>query len=115
MEKIKIGINGFGRIGRRLLRLLHNHPFLEVHAINDIADPATLAHLFKYDSIHGIFQGEIKHHNATGKNEFLIDGKKIAVYSEKEIAKICRKSVKILETTSLSFNIIFIRSPSGDS
>ena len=88
MEKIKIGINGFGRIGRRLLRLLHNHPSIEVLAINDIADPATLTHLFKYDSIHGIFQGEIEHRDATGNNEFLIDGKKIAVYSEKEIANI---------------------------
>lgn len=88
MEKIKIGINGFGRIGRRLLRLLHNHPSIEVLAINDIADPATLAHLFKYDSIHGIFQGQIEHRNATGGNEFITDGQKIAVYSEKEIANI---------------------------
>tara|TARA_R110002020_G_scaffold293535_5_gene509102 strand:+ start:21591 stop:22607 length:1017 start_codon:yes stop_codon:yes gene_type:complete len=88
MEKIKIGINGFGRIGRRLLRLLHNHPSIEVLAINDIADPATLAHLFKYDSIHGIFQGQIEHRDATGGNEFIIDGQKIAVYSEKEIANI---------------------------
>ena len=88
MEKIKIGINGFGRIGRRLLRLLHNHPSIEVLAINDIADPATLAHLFKYDSIHGIFQGQIEHRNATRGNEFIIDGQKIVVYSEKEIANI---------------------------
>jgi glyceraldehyde 3-phosphate dehydrogenase len=48
--KIKVGINGFGRIGRTLFRLLINHPTLEVTAINDLADAKTLAHLLKYDS-----------------------------------------------------------------
>jgi glyceraldehyde 3-phosphate dehydrogenase len=54
-QKIKIGINGFGRIGRNLFRLLWNHPSIEVVAINDVADAATLVHLLKYDSIHGRF------------------------------------------------------------
>lgn len=54
-EKIRIGINGFGRIGRNLFRLLWNHPLIEVVAINDVADAATLVHLLKYDSIHGRF------------------------------------------------------------
>lgn len=58
-DKIKIGINGFGRIGRNLFRLLWNHPLIEVVAINDIADAATLIHLLKYDSIHGRFPEEI--------------------------------------------------------
>ena len=61
MAKIKIGINGFGRIGRRLFRLLHKHPTIEVVAINDKAEGATLAHLLKYDSIHGIFNADITH------------------------------------------------------
>jgi glyceraldehyde 3-phosphate dehydrogenase len=52
--KIRIAINGFGRIGRNLFRLLLNHPSIEVVAINDIADKKTMAHLVKYDSIHGV-------------------------------------------------------------
>jgi glyceraldehyde 3-phosphate dehydrogenase len=51
---IRIAINGFGRIGRNLFRLLLNHPTIEVVAINDIADNKTMAHLLKYDSIHGV-------------------------------------------------------------
>ena len=58
-QKIKIGINGFGRIGRGLFRLLWNHPSIEVVAINDIAETATLAHLLKYDSIHGRFSEDV--------------------------------------------------------
>ena len=54
MSTVKIAINGFGRIGRGLFRLLINHPSIEVVAINDLANTRTLAHLLKYDSIHGI-------------------------------------------------------------
>ena len=60
MKNIKIGINGFGRIGRVFLRNSLNQPGLEVVAINDLADAATLAHLFKYDSVHGVFNGEVR-------------------------------------------------------
>lgn len=59
-EKIKIGINGFGRIGRNLFRLLADHPTIEVVAINDIADATTLSHLLKYDSIHGKFSHSVR-------------------------------------------------------
>ncbi len=55
MSKIKVAINGFGRIGRVTLRALLKNSNIEVVAINDITDSATLAHLFKYDSIHGKF------------------------------------------------------------
>ena len=58
-DKIKIGINGFGRIGRTLFRLLIDHPSIEVVVINDIADAPTLAHLLKYDSIHGKLSHEV--------------------------------------------------------
>jgi len=58
-KKIKIGINGFGRIGRNLFRILLNHPNIQVVAINDLADAKTLAHLLKYDSIHGKLNAEI--------------------------------------------------------
>jgi glyceraldehyde 3-phosphate dehydrogenase len=54
--KTKVAINGFGRIGRNLFRLLLNHPTIEVVAINDIADTKTMAHLIKYDSIHGVLK-----------------------------------------------------------
>lgn len=54
MKKIKVGINGFGRIGRSLFRILLQHPEIEVVAINDLADARTLSHLVKYDSIHGV-------------------------------------------------------------
>lgn len=54
MDTINIGINGFGRIGRTLFRLLHKHPQIRVTHINDLADETTLAHLLKYDSIHGM-------------------------------------------------------------
>ena len=74
-QKIKIGINGFGRIGRNLFRLLWNHPSIEVVAINDVADAATLAHLLKYDSIHGRFNEEIAHKNS----KILIQDKEIPV------------------------------------
>jgi glyceraldehyde 3-phosphate dehydrogenase len=57
--KIKISINGFGRIGRNVFRLLLNHPTIEVVAINDIADNKTMAHLIKYDSIHGVLQESV--------------------------------------------------------
>lgn len=59
MTKIKVAINGFGRIGRNVFRLLLNHPSIEVVAINDIADTKTMAHLLKYDSIHGILKEEV--------------------------------------------------------
>jgi glyceraldehyde 3-phosphate dehydrogenase len=59
MAIIKVGINGFGRIGRRVFRLLLQHPEIEVVAINDIADAKTLSHLVKYDSIHGVLQKQV--------------------------------------------------------
>lgn len=58
---IRVAINGFGRIGRRLFRLLHNHPTIQVVAINDLADAKTLSHLLKYDSIHGIFDAQVSY------------------------------------------------------
>lgn len=61
MKQIHIGINGFGRIGRTLFRLLSDQPHLKVVAINDLANAVTLAHLLKYDSVHGVFQKEVSH------------------------------------------------------
>ena len=82
MNKIRIGINGFGRIGRRLFRLLHPHPAIELIAINDIAHGPTLAHLLKYDSIHGIFNPSIQFALEGEINYLSVDGKKIAFYDK---------------------------------
>ena len=67
---IRVGINGFGRIGRRLLRLALNHPAIEIVAINDLADAKTLSHLLKYDSIHGVLNAEVSH----TENSILVQG-----------------------------------------
>ena len=70
---IRVGINGFGRIGRRIFRLLLNESDIEVVAINDLANAKTLTHLLKYDSIHGTIKRTISEIN----NQILIDGKTI--------------------------------------
>lgn len=80
MKKIRVGINGFGRIGRMSLKVMMTDPGFEVCGINDLTDAVTLAHLYKYDSVHGITPGDIK---AEG-NALVIDGKKIPITAEKD-------------------------------
>ncbi len=80
---IKVGINGFGRIGRLVFRAARNSK-LEIVGINDITDAATLAHLLKYDSIHGKYQGEIGYDSSN----LIVDGKKIPVTAEKDPSKL---------------------------
>jgi glyceraldehyde 3-phosphate dehydrogenase len=80
---IKVGINGFGRIGRLVFRAARNSK-LEIVGINDITDAATLAHLLKYDSIHGIYPGEIGY----DASNLIVDGKKIPVTAEKDPSKL---------------------------
>ncbi len=81
---VKVGINGFGRIGRVIFRIMHERGGFEVAAVNDLTDAATLAHLLKYDSTHGRFKGEVK---AT-ENALIVDGKTINVLSEKDPAQL---------------------------
>nr|MBN2278587.1 type I glyceraldehyde-3-phosphate dehydrogenase [candidate division Zixibacteria bacterium] len=76
---IKVGINGFGRIGRLVLRAAHRTD-VEIVGINDITDAKTLAHLLKYDSIHGKYKGEVGHDD---KN-LIVDGKKIPIMAERD-------------------------------
>lgn len=83
-RKITVAINGFGRIGRNLFRLLLNHPSIEVVAINDLADTKTLGHLLKYDSIHGVLKEDI----SIFENEINVAGKNVKFSSEKNIEKI---------------------------
>jgi glyceraldehyde 3-phosphate dehydrogenase len=78
----KIAINGFGRIGRLVFKAAYTNPKLEVVAINDLTDAKTLAHLLKYDSIHGKFPGTI----AVEGSFLVVDGKKIEVYAQKDPA-----------------------------
>lgn len=76
---IRIAINGFGRIGRRVFRLVQNHETIEVVAINDLADSKTLSHLLKYDSVHGIFNEAIsfdEEHIIVNNNEISLLNKK---------------------------------------
>ena len=81
---INIGINGFGRIGRQLTKLLLGSKNLEISAINDLSDSNTSSHLFKYDTSYGQFDGEV-HSN---ENQLIINGEKIQKVSEKEPSKI---------------------------
>jgi len=91
MTKTRIAINGFGRIGRNLFRLLLNHPTIEVVAINDIADKKTMAHLLKYDSIHGVLPYEVKE----DEKGILVDGKYFLFFHEKKISNLDWKSLNL--------------------
>nr|WP_299215219.1 type I glyceraldehyde-3-phosphate dehydrogenase [uncultured Allomuricauda sp.] len=75
MKHVNIGINGFGRIGRTLFRLLQNHSNINVVVINDLSDARTLAHLLKYDSIHGTLNVNI----GSSESDIIVDGKKVKV------------------------------------
>jgi glyceraldehyde 3-phosphate dehydrogenase len=76
---IRVGINGFGRIGRNVFRAYCNDPEVEFVAVNDLTDAKTLAHLLKYDSIHGRFDGEVE----VGDNCFIVNGKEVKVVAER--------------------------------
>ena len=89
--KTRIAINGFGRIGRNLFRLLLDHPSIEVVAINDIADNKTMSHLIKYDSIHGVLPFECSY----DAQHIIIDKKFYAFFHEKDIAQLDWKSLSI--------------------
>lgn len=96
----KIAINGFGRIGRISFRNMQKKQGLEVVAINDLTDAATLAHLLKYDSVHGKFNGEV-----TSDGEYLVvNGKRIRVYAERDPENLPWKELGIdivIESTGL--------------
>lgn len=95
---IRVAINGFGRIGRRVFRLALNYPNIEVVAINDLADAQTLSHLLKYDSIHGVLNNEV----SFTENSIVIDGSAIPLYNEKHPETINWNSVQpdiVIEAT----------------
>ncbi|MCO5285311.1 MAG: type I glyceraldehyde-3-phosphate dehydrogenase [Chitinophagaceae bacterium] len=84
MEKIKVAINGFGRIGRLVYRQIFDMPDIDVVAVNDLTNPVQLAHLLKYDSAQGPFKGEIKHTD----NSIIVNGDEIMVYAQRDPAQI---------------------------
>ena len=98
---IRIGINGFGRIGRNVFRIMWSRPQdFEIVAINDLTDPAGMAHLLKYDSVFGRFDGKV----SAAPGELKVDGKSIKVIAEKDPAKLPWKELAIdfaIESTGI--------------
>jgi len=100
---IRVGINGFGRIGRNLFRAATGDKDIEIVAVNDITDPKTLAHLLKYDSV----LGNLKSRVTFGEDNINVDGKNIKVFKERDPAKIDWPSLNIdvvVESTGLFTN-----------
>ena len=97
---IKVGINGFGRIGRMVFRAAYERGGFEIEGINDLLEPEYMAYMLKYDSTHGPFKGSV---DVDGDN-LVVDGKKIRVFSEKDPAALPWKDVGaeyIVESTGL--------------
>ncbi|HYA88286.1 MAG TPA: glyceraldehyde 3-phosphate dehydrogenase NAD-binding domain-containing protein, partial [Nitrospirota bacterium] len=97
---VKVGINGFGRIGRNVFRATQGNKDIEIVAINDLTDAKTLAHLLKWDSIFGEFPHDVK----AGDGKIIVDGKEIAVAAKKDPAELPWKDLKVdiaIESTGL--------------
>jgi len=88
---IRVGINGFGRIGRNVYRACLEERALEFVAVNDITDAATLAHLLKYDSVHGTLRGDVR----AEKECLTVDGRKVRVIAERDPAKLPWKQLGV--------------------
>ena len=84
MSKIKIAINGFGRIGRMFLRVAHANQEFDIVAINDVMEPFTMAHLLKYDSVHKRCDGSVEFNHS----HIEVNGKKIKVFTEENPGKL---------------------------
>ncbi len=100
---VKIGINGFGRIGRQVFRIIHNEKDLEVVAINDLTDAKTLAHLLKYDSVHGKFKGKVE----VKEDSIVVNEKEIKILKVKNPAELPWKDMGVdivLESTGVFRN-----------
>ncbi len=91
MSKIRVAINGFGRIGRVTFRNIQRKENMEVVAINDLTDSANLAHLLKYDSVQGAFDGSIENNG----DHILVNGKKVLVFNQPDPAKLPWKELEI--------------------
>lgn len=92
MKNIRIGINGFGRIGRTVFRVIHQRQGMEVVAINDVADPQSLAHLLKYDSVHGTFDADIRSSDAS----IAVDDVPIRLSHESDLERLSWKDCDVV-------------------
>ncbi|HJT25651.1 MAG TPA: glyceraldehyde 3-phosphate dehydrogenase NAD-binding domain-containing protein, partial [bacterium] len=81
---IKVGINGFGRIGRNVYRAAMGNKNIDIVAVNDLTDAKTLAHLLKYDSVLGNLHADVK----AGENSVIVNGKEIKVFAQRDPAQI---------------------------
>jgi glyceraldehyde 3-phosphate dehydrogenase len=88
---VRVAINGFGRIGRNFLRASKGQDMFEIVALNDLTDAKTLAHLLKYDSVHGSFDADVK----ASDNAITIDGKEISIYAQTDPEKLPWKELKV--------------------
>src|SRR5690554_6131286 len=100
-RKTTVGINGFGRIGRNLFRLLLNHPTIEVVAINDLSDAKTMAHLLKYDSIHGVLKESI----SASHNQITVGNQRVRFTSEPNIENIPWENIDMVVECSGKFKL----------
>ncbi len=92
MNNIRVAINGFGRIGRTLFRVLHQREGVEVVAFNDIADIHSLAHLLKYDSVHRTFDAQV----SFDSNSLIVDGRKIEYTQESKLENLAWKNCDVV-------------------
>lgn len=88
---IRLGINGFGRIGRNVFRILHNNKKFEVAGINDLGSAEAMAFLLKYDSVYGPFPGRVEHREGC----LVVEGKEIRLFNEKDPSKLPWKELKV--------------------
>ncbi|MGI6394994.1 MAG: type I glyceraldehyde-3-phosphate dehydrogenase [bacterium] len=91
MTKIRVAINGFGRIGRALFRISDKSEKIEIVAINDLTDPKTLAHLLKYDSVHGVWDREVH----AGEASIVVDGREVKILGERDPSKLPWKEMNV--------------------
>ena len=107
---IKVGINGFGRIGRMVLRCSLQHPEIEIVGINDLCPADYLAYMLKYDTMHGRINAQV----SSGDNSIIVDGHVIPVYAERDPANLPWKEIGaeyVIESTGLFLSLIHISEP----
>jgi glyceraldehyde 3-phosphate dehydrogenase len=104
MKKIKVGINGFGRIGRAFLKIAFERPEIEIVAVNDLGDIANMAYLLKYDTVSRQWNHPIRIENSNGTSDIIIDEKRVKVFAEKDPSKLPWKDLGVdvvVESTGL--------------
>lgn len=104
MKKIRVGINGFGRIGRAFLKVAWDSPEIEVVAVNDLGDIANMAYLLKYDTVYKSWSHPIRTETSNGTGEIIIDEKRVKVFAQKDPSMLPWKDLEIdvvVESTGL--------------